>query len=80
MTNGKDLAYPIFDNDGNGLNGEFGLTKRELFAAMAMQGILSNAAYSEEFKVYDWGVDGKRIAHNALHCADALINALNKEQ
>ncbi len=47
-----------------------GLTKRELFAAMAMQGMLAN------------GVDRHAAHVNAIYAvqhADALINELNKE-
>jgi hypothetical protein len=49
-----------------------GLTKREYFAAMAMQGIASDLTFSEfEFsKLAEWSV---------LQ-ADALIEALNKEK
>lgn len=46
------------------------LTKRELFAAMAMQGMLAN------------GVDRHDAHTNAIYAvqhADALINELNKE-
>ena len=44
-----------------------GLTKREYFAAMAMQGITSRI-----------GWDAEDAAKHAVNCADALINALNK--
>ena len=46
-----------------------GLTKRELFAAMAMQGLLA-----------DQSIDGtaSRYAGFAVKCADALIEALNE--
>lgn len=47
-----------------------GLTKRELFAAMAMQGMLAN------------GVDRHAAHVNAIYAvqhADALINELNRE-
>jgi nitrogenase subunit NifH len=47
-----------------------GLTKREYFAAMAMQGIIANKD----------GLDIKieRIVESALDTADALIEELNK--
>ena len=47
-----------------------GLTKREYFAAMAMQGIIANKD----------GLDIKieRIVESAVDTADALINELNK--
>ena len=50
-------------------NMNHGLTKREYFAAKAMQGLLSavNNASAEQ------------ITHHAVACADALITELNKE-
>lgn len=45
-----------------------GLTKRELFAAMAMQGYVSDPNSSPI-----------KAAEFAVKCADALINELNKE-
>ncbi len=48
-----------------------GLTKREYFAAMAMQGICANSTTDIEPHVYG-------IAKIALECADALIKALNE--
>jgi len=49
-----------------------GLTKREYFAAMAMQGILANT--SEEF------INSSAIANVAVRCADALLLALSKPE
>ncbi len=46
-----------------------GLTKREHFAAMAMQGIRSNPSLM---------LDAKTAAIQAVNDADALITALNK--
>lgn len=75
-TRQNDLAMPVFqpylhpDND----PGTFhtGLTKREYFAAMAMQGILSNPTGGNDR-------DGDLIARSAVAMADRLINELNKE-
>lgn len=47
-----------------------GLTKRELFAAMAMQGICTLDATLSGNKIAEWAVDA----------ADALIAALNAEK
>jgi hypothetical protein len=49
-----------------------GLTKREYFAAMAMQGVLSNDAEGN----VEW--DYSIIAKHCCKAADALIEALNK--
>lgn len=46
-----------------------GMTLREYFAGKAMQGVLSNGAYS--------GTKPSLIAAEAVRCADALINELN---
>jgi len=72
-TIGKESAFP----DANHANPQFnyptyGLTKREYFAAMAMQGILAN---NEEGNTqWDYTVIGK----HSLLAADALIEELNK--
>jgi hypothetical protein len=50
-----------------------GITKREMFAAMAMQGYLS--------AIGQYGmVPEKDVADSAVRFADALIVALNKEE
>lgn len=48
-----------------------GLTKRELFAAMAMQGILSNPIIQSK-------PDAREISAESVAVADCLIEALNK--
>jgi len=50
------------------------LTKREYFAAMAMQGILSNA---EAYRNHP--SPGEYIIRNAIEYADELIKELNTE-
>lgn len=50
-----------------------GLSKREYFAALAMQGISSKVAD------YEYGWDAKQVAKDAVNQADALIAELNKE-
>lgn len=49
-----------------------GLTKRELFAAMAMQGILSSGEHR-------YGSTLNGLAQYAVQLSDALINELNKQ-
>lgn len=83
MTNGNDFAHPTileeeFSNYG-GANGKrnvyySGLTKREYFAAMAMQGILSNHL------MIDNDINGsfEWVAKASVNLSDALINELNK--
>ena len=72
MTDGNDTAYPETRKKDNAYSAEGGLTKREYFAAMAMQGMFTNEllAGSEE---------NVHIAKDAVNAADALISALNQE-
>ena len=65
--NGNDSAYPSHFEQ---YNPEFGLTKRELFAAMAMQGILAYPHGNQSVGV---------CASVAVKAADALIAELTKE-
>ncbi len=73
MTNGNEPMYPtternwVNQNDTEMVTGLFGgLTKREYFAAMAMQGLVSY-----------YGTGFER-AEQAVKQADALISELNK--
>lgn len=68
MTNGDDLVDSISTPAGI-LNG---LTKREYFAAMAMQGFLANAFFSEA------EMGGDKLIPAAVGAADLLIKELNK--
>jgi hypothetical protein len=62
------------DNFGRPDDAQEGLTKREYFAAMAMQAIVSNLNSHRLF-----GVDNMfDIAKGAVNMADALIEELNK--
>ncbi len=65
--NGNDAAYPSSPDQ---YSPEFGLTKRELIAAMAMQGLLTNAGIVD---CYD------KIAGLAVNHADALIERLSAD-
>ena len=72
--NGNDLAYPVKHSYGEEFFTVGGLTKRELIAAMAMQGLLGNASivgykasYAELFET---------LSEMAEKSADALIARL----
>lgn len=68
-TKANDPAFPL-----GGLSKlQIVLTKRELFAAMAMQGLLSSAA---RWPVQD--NEPRMAAKDALKLADALIKALEE--
>ena len=63
-------AFPIIDGDGYFEEHRMGLTKREYFAAAALQGMLSNP------EVYrDW--ESGSFAEKAVFHADKLIKELN---
>lgn len=65
----KDLRDGIY------LSAHPGLTKREHFAAMAMQGLLT---YVED-AFHNTSITRETIASDAVKMADALIAELNKE-
>jgi hypothetical protein len=67
--NGNDSAYPS-NFAPERYNPEFGLTKRELFAAMAMQGLLADPYSTQEFA---------DMASMSVQVADALIERLNAD-
>jgi hypothetical protein len=70
MTNGNDLSYPFTTGDWDNaeIRHHLGLTKREYFAAMAMQGLCVSMSSSE----------ASAIADESIKQADELIKALNK--
>lgn len=67
-------AFPARDS----VHQDSGLTTRQLFAAMAMQGVLANETFTSR-----WYRDAKapshygmRVAEEAVYMADALLAAL----
>lgn len=77
MNNGSKPVYPVFDSQGyvvtntEFLKGHNSLTKREYFAAAAMQGYMANYHTPHQAP--------NHIAGYAVQCADALLEALEKE-
>jgi hypothetical protein len=71
MSNADEPAFSVIEFDDLGLSkiAGVGLTKREYFAAMAMQGIISDST----------GLAFEEIAHDAVRFADALIAALERK-
>lgn len=67
-TNSDENAFPVMQGE-TFQPREWGLTKRELFAAMAMQGLCSDPDYPTGYAV----TEGVKLA-------DALIAELNKEK
>ena len=66
LTKGDDFAFASRFLHQDQFVGENGLTKREYFAAIAMQGILANHLEYDD------------VAKTALALADGLIEELNK--
>lgn len=79
MQNKNKPAFPIVDSEGIAINvdrlevfspdGAKGITKREYFAAMAMQGILAKN-YGSSFSTSDL------VAEHSLKYADAICTLL----
>lgn len=83
MKNSEEPAFPvtyeIIEKCGDKPN-PFGLTKREYFAAMAMQGLLAQAANEvpKEGTMHVWNYEA--IAKYAVKAADELLKQLDNEQ
>lgn len=79
--NNKDTSAPAFPvTDGSNFNGAYGLSKRELFAAMAMQG--DWAAQSGEAGFFGAATSEEQLQRSAMsyvRMADALLAELEKQ-
>lgn len=73
-TNGSEHAYPHMKMSNGTTELAGGLSKREYFAAMAMQGFVT-----KNIIIIDYANIHKYRASWATHQADALIEQLNKE-
>lgn len=69
MSNGNDMAFPVDYTQTPNNTYQLGLTKRELFAGMAMQGIISSL---------DMKVPNTDVAVAAVKMADQLLKELAK--
>lgn len=67
-----DFDRPLNQKDFETNDDYRGLTKRELFAAMAMQGLAANNGFTKT------GLTMESMATNAVQSADALIAELDK--
>lgn len=70
----QDCVFPIHITENLKFSNR-GLTKREYFAIMAMQGILSNTSFSKDLK------EGFKVLSMcfAVNIADDLLEALNNK-
>jgi hypothetical protein len=77
MTNDKQtIANDSIHNSEQGV--QDGLTKREYFAAKAMQGLLSNPEWMREYKGQKYLIETDIVAEVSVKIADKLIKGLNK--
>ena len=102
MTNGNESAMPLIESINHGAGIEIktpetaeGLTKREYFSALAMQGICAGPQGASRRTFIFWErirylftgnfcskgtiADSKDVARNAIYMADALIARLNEK-
>lgn len=73
--NAKEPINAIFSNDEIAY---MGLTKREYFAAMAMQGLLSNVTISNMSSSPSTGLNDHVKVEYAIRMADELLKQLEK--
>lgn len=86
MENGNQPAFAVSKEMCEMPNGKinieeypFGLTKREYFAGLAMEGITSNPDWYKSMRTPDdWDEYKQRAATASVEMADALLNALSK--
>lgn len=71
-TSGNSQAFASIAVDGISVYRATGLTKREYFAAVAMQGMIASGILAHDDSA------PSDAATWAVECADALIDALNK--
>lgn len=73
MENGKQSAFPITDVDNDHFKGQLqtGISKREYFAAMAMQGMCANTCYGDRHSN-----NREAISAKSIEIADAILKQL----
>jgi len=76
MKNGNTPAYPLQAERHDPV---WGLTKREMFAMAAMQGMLANSHVGQGFKPFSHMTD-EEIAQWSVKQADALLAELEKTE
>ena len=81
MENKKQTAfgYGFTTADGSSHVEEKGLTKREYFAGLAMQGLLSNPEWMKEYKGEKYLMQSDIVAEVAIKTADTILAKLSIE-
>lgn len=80
-TEPNDLVHAYgYANEQSHFDSQGGLTKREHFAAMAMQGLLSNPEWMQIYEGQKYIFASEIVAQTSLNMADALIEQLNKTE
>jgi hypothetical protein len=69
MDNGNESAFPTISDEC--VSHQWGLSKREYFAGLAMQGMLSNSNFTNN--------TNDLIAIWSIQIADSLLEQLNKQ-
>ena len=83
MKNGDKPINPIVQEENIGQGGkilmctEYGLTKREHYAGLAMQGLISS--FTEKAAIGGWGTEMKETIKCAIDYADELLKQLEEK-
>lgn len=79
-TKNKDLpAFASVAISGNDGYQQDGLTKREYFTGLAMQGLLSNPEWMKEYKGEKYLMQSDIVAEVAIKTADTILAKLSIE-
>lgn len=80
MENSKTPIHPFMFHEGTEDQwSNTGLTKREYFAAKAMQGLLSNPEWMKEYKGEKYLMQSDIVAEVAIKTADSILAKLSIE-
>ena len=83
MKNADKPINPIVQEENIGQGGkilmctEYGLTKREYFAGLALQGLISS--FTEKASYGGWGTEMEATVKCAIDYADKLLNQLENK-
>jgi hypothetical protein len=76
MKNGDNLIHSFADAEAQG--NYQGLTKREYFAGLVLQGICSNESWTKAANIPDdWDEYRERVCKSSIDLADELLKQLN---